>query len=99
MDFDVNGVIQGVILLGVGALIPYLLKMEGRLKKLETKDEQRDKDEGKIDKLFSKVEEVKTMVTNIQALVQTHIATDGYEKKEIHSLLSDLKKEVEESLK
>lgn len=98
MNLDANSLIQGVILLGAGALTPYLLKIESRLKRLETKDEQRDKDEEKIDKLFDKIDELKTMVMNLQTLVTSHISTDNLEKNEIHNLLSDLKKEVEESL-
>jgi hypothetical protein len=98
MNLDVSSLIQGIILLGAGALTPYLLKIESRLKRLETKDEQRDKDEKKIDKLFDKIDELKTMVMNLQNLVTTHISTDNLEKSEIHTLLADLKKEVEDQL-
>jgi hypothetical protein len=99
MNLDITSLIQGIILLGAGALTPYLLKVESRLKRLETKDEQRDKDEKKIDKLFDKIDELKTMVMNLQNLVTTHIATDSNEKLTIHNLLDELKKEVEDSLK
>jgi hypothetical protein len=98
MNLDVNSLIQGIILLGAGALTPYLIKIESRLKRLETKDEQRDKDEQKIDKLFDKIDELKTMVMNLRELVTSHIATDSNEKETIHILLNELKKEVEESL-
>lgn len=98
MNLDVSSLIQGIILLGAGALTPYLLKVESRLKRLETKDEQRDKDQQKIDKLFDKIDELKTMIMNLQNLVTTHISTDNLEKQDIHNLLADLKKEVEESL-
>jgi len=80
---DINTIIQGIILLGAGGITPYLIKVESRLKRLETKQEQSDIDGKKLDLLFDKIAEVKELVMNVKSSLETHARIDKMEKDSI----------------
>ena len=95
---DTNTIIQGIILLGAGGITPYLIKVESRLKRLETKQEQSDIDGKKLDLLFDKIAEVKELVMNVKSSLETHARIDKMEKDSILSKIQELKNEIEDSI-
>jgi uncharacterized coiled-coil DUF342 family protein len=95
---DTNTIIQGIILLGAGGITPYLVKVESRLKRLETKQEQNDIDGQKLDLLFTKIAEVKDLVMNVKSSLETHAQIDKIEKGSILTKIQELKNEIESSI-
>jgi uncharacterized coiled-coil DUF342 family protein len=95
---DTNTIIQGIILLGAGGLTPYLIKQESRIKRLETKQEQGDIDSKKLDLLFDKISEVKEIVMDVKAAMESHTKVDRLEKESILSKIKDLKDDIEQCI-
>jgi len=98
MTLDIQTIVQGIMLLGLGGLVPYLIKQESRIKRVETKQEQSDVDGKKIDLLFDKIAEVKEIVMSVKSSMEAHMSIDKIEKSNILSKINDLKSEIEHSI-
>lgn len=90
MTIDLTSIITGVILLGAGALTPYLIKIESRIKRLETKDEMTDGNTKKIDILVTSNNELKLMIGELKSMLTNHLDNYKNEKQQAQDYILQL---------